>query len=153
MPGWKHCEGEKKAILSGVLMVVIGTLVMSPCNGQALYRFQYPLSTSPMAGAELHLLLHNGLSTLENRYIPGAIFHENTPLSKTGNVLFRFMRMGTYQFYMAYVPVIHQHEYFGHLTRAKELLAGFTHCDIYFFPPTGGRAFYGGFQYHPLTGS
>ncbi len=46
---------------------------------------------------------------------------------------------------------MNQHEYFGHLGRAKQLDAGFTRYQIFFFPPTGGRAYYGDHRFHHLT--
>lgn len=120
---------------------------------QPLYGLRYPFETSPFAGSEFHLLLHDVLGELDTRFVPAEIFHGESRLSGAGNILYRLVRMSTYGFYMAYIPVVNQHEYFGHLARAKQLKAGFTRYEIYLFPPTGGMAYFGNHQYHPLTGA
>ncbi|HDS06991.1 MAG TPA: hypothetical protein ENO05_05130, partial [Bacteroides sp.] len=118
---------------------------------QPLYGLRYPYETSPYAGSEFHLLLHDVLGELDTRFVPAEIFHRESRLSEAGNILYRLGRMSTYGFYMAYIPVVNQHEYFGHLARAKQLKAGFTRYEIYLFPPTGGMAYFGAHRYHPLT--
>lgn len=135
------------------ILALTGTGLGNKLSAQAIYQLQYPFSTSPYAGAEFHILVHHELSWLDNRFIPSKIFHKKDLWSKTGNILYRFGRMGTYGFYLAYIPVVNQHEYFGHLARAKQLHAGFTRYELYFFPPTGGRAFFGNHEFGQLTDS
>lgn len=144
-------ELHSERIRYGLILVFISVTTGRSLTAQPVYRFEYPFSTSPFAGAEFHSLLHHEISELDNRYVPSKIFFKEDALSKTGNVLYRLLRIGTYGFYLAYIPVINQHEYFGHLARAKQLKAGFTRYQIYFFPPSGGRAYFGNHEYYPLT--
>lgn len=143
----KHGRG----LICFIILVFAGTNTGKNLAAQALYQLQYPFSTSQYGGAEFHILVHHELSRLENRYIPSRIFNSEDTWAKTGNILYRLLRMSTCDFYLAYLPVVNQHEYFGHLARAKQLHAGFTRHEIYFFPPTGGKAYYGDHKYKTLT--
>lgn len=118
---------------------------------QAIYQVQYPLSTSAYAGADINILINHELSSLDIKLIPSRVFINENAWSSTGNILYRLIRMSTYNFYMSYIPVIIQHEYFGHLSRARQLHAANTRFEIYLFPPSGGRAFFGNHRYNPLT--
>jgi hypothetical protein len=124
-------------------LVLLCTTPGNTLSAQAKYQLQYPFSTSPYAGAEFHILLHHELSWVDNRFIPSRIINKEDCWSTSGNILYRLGRMSTYGFYMAYIPVVNQHEYFGHLARAKQLHAISTSYEIYFFPPTGGRSYFG----------
>lgn len=135
-----------------LILIVLTTAFGTRTEAQPVYQIQCPFNTSPNAGAELHILLHHTLSSLENKYVPTKIFRNNNFFAKSGNIIYTLLRLGSYDFYMAYIPVINQHEYFGHLARAKQLNAGFTRYEIYLFPPDGGRAFFGNHKYN-LTNS
>ncbi|HER08920.1 MAG TPA: hypothetical protein ENO20_08435 [Bacteroides sp.] len=139
--------------IRGILCSIALSALTGTVQSQPLYGLQYPFETSPKAGSEFHLLLHDVLGELDNRFVPAEIFHGGNRISSAGNILYRLVRMGSYEFYMAYIPVVNQHEYFGHLARAKQHEAGFTRYEIYFFPPSGGRAYFGNHKYHPLTGA
>lgn len=115
------------------------------------YTFQYPFSESALAGSDFHLLLHREITSYRNYLLPSRIFRTNRFFSKAGNVTYRLLLLGTLDFYLTYLPVVNQHEYFGHLGRAKQLDAGFTRYQIFFFPPTGGRAYWGDHRFHGLT--
>ncbi len=134
-----------------IFTIIAYFVVLLPTlQGQVIYQLQYPYA-SAYSGADFHLLIHHELTSLENHYIPGSILKSPTVSAKAGNILYRMLKMGTLDFYLAYIPVINQHEYFGHLVRAKQFHAGFTRYEIYFFPPSGGMAYYGNHAYQPLT--
>jgi hypothetical protein len=136
-----------------LIVLLFGIAIPNYIFSQEYYKLQFPMQTSPYAGAEFHLMLHHELGVIDNRFVPSTIFNSEKTISKAGNILYRIIRMGTYEFYMTYIPLINQHEYFGHLGRAKILKAGYTRYEIYLFPPSGGRAYYGNNLYHPLTNS
>jgi hypothetical protein len=140
-----------KGTVNILILLFSGIAYGRVLQAQSVYQLQYPISDSPYAGAELHILLHHELSRLDNRFIPSKVFVKENAWSKTGNILYRLIRMSTYDFYLAYIPVINQHEYFGHLARARQLNAGFTRYELYLLPPSGGRAFWGNHRYNPLT--
>ena len=50
------------------ILATQGLFVHYESTGQAVYRIEYPLSTSPYAGSEWHLLVHSGLSC-SNHYL------------------------------------------------------------------------------------
>lgn len=129
-----------------ILFILPGYLLAQPD-----YTFQYPFSQSAEAGSDFHLLLHREISACRDYLLPSRVFSNNSFLSEAGNVTYRLLMLGSMDFYLAYLPVVNQHEYFGHLGRAKQLDAGFTRYQIYFFPPTGGRAYWGDHRFHQLT--
>ena len=88
---------------------------------QKYYSLHFPMQTSPYAGAEFHLMQHHALGVIDNRFMPSAIFSSENMASKAGNILYRLFRMGTYEFYMTYIPPINQYEYFVHLAWGKTL--------------------------------
>jgi hypothetical protein len=107
------------------------------------YTFQYPFSLSAEAGSAFHLLLHREITSCRDYLLPPKVFSTGRLLPEVGNVTYRLLLLGSLDFYLAYLPVVNQHEYFGHLGHAKQLDAGFTRYQIFFFPPTGGRAYWG----------
>jgi hypothetical protein len=120
-------------------------------QAQPAYTLQYPFSVSAEAGASFHLLLSREANACRDFLLPSSVFSNSSFLSDAGNVTYRLLLLGSLDFYLTYLPVVNQHEYFGHLARAKQLDAGFTRYQIFFFPPSGGIAYYGDHLYHPLT--
>lgn len=132
-------------------LLIVFLLVSHALHAQPAYGLQYPFSQSPGAGASFHLLLHREISALRNLLVPSTIFPGNPFAVKAGNMAYRLLLLGTLDFYLTYLPVVNQHEYFGHLGRAKQFKAGYTRYEIYWFPPTGGRAYFGNHQFHQLS--
>ncbi len=112
-------------------------------NGQSIYYLEFPYSKDPYAGASFHTLLHHQASSLKTKLLPATVFTKHNKLSGLGNILYRTALLSSLDFYLTYIPVINQHEYFGHLSRAKQHHAGFHRYEVYFFPPIGGKAWWG----------
>lgn len=142
---------SKHHLIKLILAVAVVILSGQQVRAQPIYQLQYPFCQSAYAGSEIHLFAHHLISELDNRWVPSSLFENQNRWGKTANVLYRLLRIGTYEFYLAYLPVINQHEYFGHLSRAKQMQAQYTRYEIYLFPPSGGRAWFSNHKHHPLT--
>ncbi len=137
-------DGNKMFLLPGLKafripwMLVIAIFCHQPeAIAQVRYMVGIDAWRSPSIGAENLIAIHRAVYALEDRYLKSRLFDETTKVRKSAGMLYRLGKTFLLDNVMDHLPVLTQHEIFGHGARYRE----FGYQDISYhlslFPPYG----------------
>ena len=124
-----------KLPIKRTLITCLLAIVISNSHAQSTYHFFYESQLTAQLGAHNILAFNRGLIYLDNQYIPNSFFNEKKVLGKIGGISYRASKLFLIHYPISYLLSIYQHEFFGHIARARQVGFGKTRIEMGLPPP------------------
>lgn len=133
----KHIVG----LIEAVIIVAIWLVVLSVrLTAQPVYSLLYEPSWSQIAGAENLLTLHRAVVEVQGKFLPAQLFDESSDWTKAAGIAYRLSKAILLDNNIEYLPMILQHEVFGHGARFREFGFQGSSYNINLGPPYGNAS-------------
>ena len=104
-------------------------------QAQTTYAFIFEEQLSAQLGAQNILAFNRGLIYLDNKYIPTSFFNENRALGKIAGISYRASKLFLLHYPISHMMMLYQHEFFGHVARARQIGFGDSRIELNLPPP------------------
>ncbi|MCH2023939.1 MAG: hypothetical protein MK207_15795 [Saprospiraceae bacterium] len=129
---------QLKSLTSKIWVILFISLCLTQSKnvqGQSSYSFIFEPQLSAQLGAQNILAFNRGLIYLDNKYIPTSFFNEKRALGKIAGISYRASKLFLLHYPISHMMMLYQHEFFGHVARARQIGYGKTIIELNLPPP------------------